>query len=210
MRSTTRTLAALIAAATALSGCLAHAINEKNGLRYHDAGLAAEQAGDFKTAERDYFRALINFRDGDLPESYLSMELYNLGRMEGYNCKYGDAKAHLLDALDREERLSGPESSLTTKRLFELARLSYDRGEYADAAIYYGRGIPAVRKLGIEKTDPLTLANALDEYATALRYAGRSEKEAKASVSAADALRASHPGEEAKYNFVRYTRRCDH
>lgn len=208
MRATTRTLAALIAAATGLSGCLAHAVNEKNGLRYHEAALEAEQAGDFKTAERDYFRALVNFRDGDLPESYLSMELYNLGRMEGYNCKYGDAKAHLLDALQREERFSGPESSLTTKRLFELARLSYDRGEYADAAIYYGRGIPAARKLGLEKTDPITLANALDEYTTALRYAGRSE-EATVSASAADAIRASHPGEQAKYRFVRYTRRCD-
>ncbi|HEX6843158.1 MAG TPA: tetratricopeptide repeat protein [Stellaceae bacterium] len=201
-------MAALIAAATGLSGCLAHAINEKNGLRYHDAGLEAEQAGDFKTAERDYLRALINFRDGELPESYLSMELYNLGRMEGHNCNYADAKAHLLDALHREERLSGPESSLTTKRLFELARLSYDRGEYADAAIYYGRGIPAARKLGIEKTDPITLANALDEYGTALRNAERPE-EAKAAVSAADGIRASHPGEKAKYNFVRYTRRCD-
>lgn len=200
-----RTLAVFIAA-TVLSAC-AHEINVKNAARYHSAALAAERAGDYKLAERDYYRALINFRDGGASEADLSMELYNLGRMEGYNCKYDQAKAHLLDALAMEERLSGPESGLITKRLFELARLSYDRGEYSEAAAYYGRGIPAVQKQGIEQSDPVTLAAALDEYATALRRSGRSDMAMKAASEASE-VRARHPGAGAKYKFVRYTQPC--
>jgi tetratricopeptide (TPR) repeat protein len=202
-----RTLAALMAATT-LCGCgFVSAVNQKNAVRYHDAALAAEQSGDYKLAERDYFRALINYRDGGAPESYLSMELYNLGRMEGYNCKYEDAKGHLLDALHIEERLSARDDGIITKRLFELARLSYDRGQYAEAVTYYGRGIPAVRERGIEKTDPIALANALDEYATALRNIGRPD-EAMAPATEASAIRAKHRSEAAKYNFVRYTQSC--
>jgi tetratricopeptide (TPR) repeat protein len=201
-----RTLAARLFALAALSGC-AQALNQKNAALYHDAAIAAEQQGDYKLAERDYFRALINDRDGGAPESMVSMELYNLGRMEGYNCKYEDAKTHLLDALHREERLSGPESSVTTKRLFELARLSYDRGQYVEAASYYERGIPAVRKLGLEQSDPITLANALDEYASSLRNVGRLADAMTASTEA-NAIRAKYPNEAAKHNFVRYTRSC--
>jgi tetratricopeptide (TPR) repeat protein len=201
-----RTLIVPLLAVATLSGC-AEAINQKNGDRYHNAALAAEQQGDYELAERGYFRAFINYRDAGAPESMLSMELYNLGRMEGYNCKYDDAKTHLLDALRREERLSGPENGLTTKRLFELARFSYDRGQYADAVGYYERGIPAVRKLGIEQSDPINLANALDEYASALRYVGRSPDAITASADA-NAIRARHLNETTRYNFVRYTRSC--
>ncbi|HEX7969655.1 MAG TPA: tetratricopeptide repeat protein [Stellaceae bacterium] len=200
-----RTLTVLVAAA-ALSGC-AHEINIRNAARYHNAGLAAEQAGDYNLAERDYFRALINFRDGGAPEADLSMEIYNLGRMEGYNCKYDQAKGHLGEALAMEERLSGPESKFTTKRLFELARLAYDRGEYGDAATYYARGIPAAQKRGIEQSDPGTLADALDEYAAALRQSGQADSATRAAAEASS-VRAAHPGASAKYNFVRYTQPC--
>jgi tetratricopeptide (TPR) repeat protein len=193
----------------ALGGCaFAHDVNLKNASRYHDAALAAEHAGDFKLAERDYYRALVNYRDGQAPQSYISMELYNLGRMEGYACNYEAAKTHLEQALEMEERSSGPPSTLVTKRLFELARLSYDRGDYAAAIPYYGRGIPAIEKLGIEREDPIALADALDEYAAALRHEGQADAAAKAAAEAA-AIRARHPGERARFAYVRYNQPCE-
>jgi tetratricopeptide (TPR) repeat protein len=194
------------AAMMVLSAC-AQDLNLKNAARYHNAGLAAEHAGDYPGAEQAYYRALINFRDGGASESSLSMELYNLARMEGYDCKYDEAEAHLRTALEIEERLSGPSSSLTTKRLFELARLTYDRGRYTDSAAYYARAIPAVQQLGIEQEDPVTLAAALDEYATALRRTGQGEMANRATAEAGD-VRARHPDARKKYNFVRYTQPC--
>ena len=196
----------VLSSALALAAC-AEALNLKNAGRYHDAGLAAEQAGDYPTAERDYYRALVNYRDGGASESYLSMELYNLARMEGYDCKYDQAEEHLRTALEMEERVSGPDSGVTTKRLFELARLTYDRGRYGDSAAYYARAIPAVQKLGVEQDDPVTLAAALDEYAAALRRTGQDEMANRAAAEAGD-VRARHPDARRKHNFVRYTQPC--
>lgn len=189
-----------------LASC-ANPINRYNAAQYHDWGIQAETAGDYKLAERNYERALINARLGRSPDSGISMAMYNLGRVKGYLCKHDDAEKLLTAALDLEEKTSGPESGLTTMRLFELARLHFDRRRYVASIPYFERAIPAVRKLGAEASDPIALADALDQYAAALAATGRTAESAEHRREAAT-IRARHPDKVAAFRAVSYERRC--
>jgi tetratricopeptide (TPR) repeat protein len=205
MPRSARTFAA-VCLAFGLASC-AHPINRHNAAQYHGWGQEAERAGNFALAERNYGRALVNARLGHSPDAGVSMAMYNLGRVKGYLCKYDEAERLLLDALALEEKVSGPESGLVTMRLFELARLQFDRGHYAASLPWFSRAIPAVRKLGAESSDPIALAEVLDQYALALARAGRPDDGA-ASRREADALRAAHPGKGARFKPVSYDQPC--
>ena len=189
-----------------LVGC-ANPINQKTASIYYDSAVEAEIRGDFVFAERQYGRALINARVGHSPDAGVSAAMYGLGRIKGYLCKFDEAEALLLESLVLEERVTGPESGITTKRLFELARFYYDRGQFEKSVPYFARGIPAVQKLGVETSDPIALADALDEYATALGKVGRTLDSAEAKKWSAD-LRAKNGGKHASFVPVRYGSKC--
>ena len=189
-----------------LASC-AHPINRHNAAKYHDWGLEAERAGDYRLAERNYERALINARLGHAHDAGLSMAMYNLGRVKAYLCKYDDAEKLLVDALQLEERVTGPDSGLTSMRLFELARLHLDRRQYAASLPYFARGIPVVKKLGVESSDPIALADALEQYSIALGKSGRSADSMQRKREA-DALRAGNPGRTARFRPPRYGQPC--
>jgi hypothetical protein len=145
-----------------LAGC-ANPVNLRTAANYYDAAVAAEISGNYALAEQNYGRALVNARVGHAPDSGISASLYGLGRMKGYQCKFDEAEPLLLESLKLEESASGPDSELTTKRLFELARYYYDQGKFGQSIPYFARGIPAVQRLGMESSDPIALANAFDE-----------------------------------------------
>jgi len=196
----------VVALFVALGGC-ATAINRHNAENYHQAGLQAEWNGDYELAERNFYRALVNARSGNSPKAGISMAEYNLGRIKGYLCKHKEAEELLLDALKLEVEVTGPESGVTSKRLFELARLYYDQGKYDKAAQYYSRAIPIVKKLGVEKSDPIALADAMDEYSVSLSKSGNKTKASEVK-SEASALRKNNPGAKAKFVPTRYNTRC--
>ena len=194
---------ALVVAGT-LAGC-GNPVNVRTAESYFEAAMQAERAGDYARAEQLYDRALLNARLGHAPDGAISAAQYNLGRVKGYRCKFGEAQALLVDALKLEEKVTGPDSDVTTMRLFELARLHFDQGQFDQALPYYARGIPAVRKLGVESSDPIALADALDEYAQALARSGRAD-EARVAKSQADEVRARNANKRAGFVPVRY--RC--
>jgi tetratricopeptide (TPR) repeat protein len=189
-----------------VSGCAAP-INRKNATDYYAWGLEAEMKGDYALAERNYDRALINARLGNSPDAGISAALYSLGRMKGYLCKYDEAEKLLVDSLALEEKVTGPESAITTKRLFELARLYSDRGLYQQSLPYYERGIPVVRKMDMEVSDPIALADALADYSTAAEKSGQQSK-SQLLRKEADALRKANNGKAAKYTPIRYKKSC--
>jgi len=189
-----------------LTGC-GRDFGTSNMARYYDAGLRAEQARDYQTAEEQYERALVWAGTEKVPPSLLSLNLYNLGRMKGHGCKFAEARELLLTSLAMEEQVSGPDSTQVTRRLFELARLYYDRRQYADSLPYYDEGIAMIRKLKLEGDDPLNFSDALREYAAALRATGNSRAAAGA-IAEADALRARYPDETRHYIIARYTAAC--
>jgi hypothetical protein len=94
-----------------------------------------------------------------------------------------------------------------TKRLFELARFYSDRGHYKQSLPFYERGMPAVEKLGVEASDPIAFADALDDYSTALERSGETAK-ARLVKSRAETLRARFSDKKAAYVPKRYGQGC--
>ena len=189
-----------------LSGC-ATAINRKTAERYHQAGLQAAYQGDYTLAEKNFSRALINARLGNLPISGLSMITYNLGRTKGYLCKHQEAEVLLLEALKLEKKVEDENSGLMAMRLFDLARLYYVQGNYNDATVYFGRAIPVVKKLGLEKSDPIALAIAMEKYSISLAKSGNMSK-ANDVKSESSLLREKNPGVNPKFVAVNYNENC--
>ncbi|MBI5890572.1 MAG: tetratricopeptide repeat protein [Nitrosomonadales bacterium] len=188
-----------------ISGC-ANPINERTAYNYYKMALRAEAIRDYASAEQNYDKALFNARIAH-SNATISASMYGLGRMKGYLCKYDDAEKLLLSSLTLEEKITGPESSITTMRLFELARLNFDRGQYGAALPYFGRGIPAVKKLGIETSDPISLANEFDEYAIALGKTGHKDM-SESAIKEAATLRQNNPGRKVTFTPVRYNQPC--
>lgn len=197
----------LLLAFALLAGGCARDFETSNMARYHDAGMRAELGRDYQTAEQQYERALVWAGTEKVSPALLSLNLYNLGRMKGHGCKFDEARDLLLTSLALEEKTSGPASAQITRRLFELARLFYDRRQYAEALPYYAQAVPMVRQLGLEAEDPASLAEALLEYATSLRQTG--DPRGAAGIRAeADALRARYPGMDSRYRIARYSLAC--
>ena len=189
-----------------LVGC-ANPINQKTASIYYDSALEAEIRGDFAFAERQYGRALINAQIGHAPDEGVSAAMYGLGRSKAYLCKFAEAEPLLLESLTLQEKAAGPEGPIMTKRLFELARFYSDRGRYKQSLPFFERGVPTVEKLGVEASDPMAFADALDDYANALERSGETAKARPVKVRA-DALRARFPDKKATYVPKRYGQGC--
>ena len=185
-----------------LAGCVS-AINTKEAQIHYEAAQQYDSAGNFAAARDQYWMALVDARLADLDQATISMLTYNYGRTAGYTCKPGVAGKYLLESLELEEGVTGPDSANTTRRLFELARFHYDQADYQEAVHYYKEGLPKVVALGIEESDPIAFADALDEYSVALTRAGR-PAEAVAPKERAAALRAENPGATASFVPARY------
>ncbi|CAA0080279.1 Uncharacterised protein [Halioglobus japonicus] len=199
-------LAVVVCLLCLIGGC-AHSINQYNADRYYELGLAAEQQQNWGAAREYYWRAWVNARDGNAAPEYQSAVLYNLGRMMGYTCDFQQSEALLRESLDREVPLSGPDSANISKRLSELARLNFDQEKYSEAASYYARAIPMVQRLGIEKDDPVILANSLNELSQAYQLSGQAAL-AVASAEEAATIRARNKGHAVGFVPVRYTTGC--
>ncbi len=193
---------ALITVSILLVGC-GNPINRKTAENYHQWGLEAEWGGNYELAERNYSRALINAQLGHSPDAGIAMASYNLGRVKGYLCKDQEAEKLLLDSLALEEKVTGPKSPIITKRLFELARFYYDHAQYKKSKPYYARAIPMVKEYGIEQSDPIALANAIEEYAITLKKLGENSAASSANKEA-ETLKNNNPGKKAGFVPVRY------
>lgn len=196
----------LISLMILIAGC-ANPINQHNAAKYHDWGQEAERARNYQLAERNYERALLNAQLGNSPDAGVSMAMYNLGRVKGYLCKYDESLRLLTEALKLEEKVTGPDSGITTMRLFELARLHFDREQYEASIPYFERGIPAVRKLAVETSDPIAFADVLDQYSVVLAKTGKPQESAERKQEA-DMLRAKNPGKSARFRPVSYNQTC--
>jgi tetratricopeptide (TPR) repeat protein len=185
----------------------ANPINQKTAQNYYDWGLRAELAGEYALAERNYERALINARLGHSPDAGISAAMYSVGRMKGILCKYDEAEPLLLESLKLEETVTGPESGITSKRLFELARFYSDREMYARSLPYFSRGIPLLFKLGAESSDPIALAEALETYSMALLKSGQ-RSESEGATRQAEEIRSKNKGRTAIFVPVRYGSKC--
>ena len=178
-------------------------INRKEAQIHFEAAQRYDIQGDYTSAREQYGKALVDARLAGVDPATISMLTYNYGRTTGYTCHFEEAEKYLLEALNMEKNITGPESGVSTKRVFELARLYFDQGQYAKSAVYYANGIPLVEKLGAAQSDPIGLANAMDEYAVALANVGKTSDAATAKQRAAQ-LREQNPRARAGFVPTRY------
>lgn len=187
-------------------GC-ATDLNRINASKYYELGLRAEAAGDYRGAHEAFRRALINAGSANARPEYVSAVKYNLGRMTGYLCDYTQAESILLDSLQTEQRLRSSAPGNITKRLSELARLTYDMGKYPESAAYFERVLPEIERLGVVEKDPVGFALFLEDYASALEKKGDASKAAEIAARAVE-LKAKHPGRAAGFTPVHYRDVC--
>lgn len=200
----------LITCSALLLGCVHQATPTASGkpaIPEYDQGLQAEARGDFAAAREAFWRAWTKARDSGATPAYKSAVLYNWGRMSGYTCNWAQGERLLQESLDMETPLSGPTSSALSKRLFELARLHFDQGHFAQAAGFYQRAVAMAERLGVAQRDPIGLANAHDDWAQALQKSGQPDQAGAARVRA-KTLRAQHPGQRARFVPRHYPKSC--
>ncbi len=101
--------------------------------------------------------------------------MYSYGRMVGYTCDFPEAEKLLVEALSLEETLPGPDRRNVTKRLSELARLSFDLEKFQESASYYERAIPIMDAVMLSE-DSIGYALYLNDYAQALDRIGEVRK----------------------------------
>ena len=187
-------------------GC-ATDINRINASRYYDAGLAFEARKQYEQAREAYWRALVNYRSAGGPQSAISAATYNLGRMTGMTCNFPLAEQFLQEALKLEEQLTSPEPGNITKRLGELANISFALDKFEESAAFYERAVPRLEQLGIIQDDPIGYALYLDGYANALDKAGMSAKGAEIRRRAS-AIRDQNAAKTARFSPVYYNNVC--
>jgi len=185
-----------------LTGC-AGAINQKEAEIHFDAAQQYEFSGDYNSAREQYWKALVNANLAGADKGTISMLMYNFGRMTGFTCHLDEAEKYLQDSLELEKTVTGPESGITSMRIFELARLNYDRKRYSRSSQFYEMGLPILEKLEMEKKDPIALANIMDEYADTLSEIGNKEL-ATTTLANAKRIRNENSGKEAIFVPTRY------
>ena len=95
--------------------------------------------------------------------------------MTGYSCDFATAKQYLVEALELERALDEPNEVNVSKRLSELARLSFDMGEFQASVDYFAEAVEQLEGLSIESLDPIGFADFLQTYAAALEETGAAE-----------------------------------
>jgi tetratricopeptide (TPR) repeat protein len=196
-----RPYASWLIASLLVAGCVSD-LNRREATIHYEAALRFDVSSNYERAREQYGKALVAARLAGADQGTLSMLTYNYGRTSGYSCHSEEAEKYLVDALEMEKSVTGPDSGISTKRIFELARFYFDQGDYAKSVTYYSRGLPAVEKLGVAGSDPIALADALDEYSTARTRAGQGPDASAAAQ--AEELRKANPGKKAVFVPIRY------
>lgn len=162
----------LVLAAVYLGGCMSVLV-WKEAENHYEAAQRFDHAGDYESARNQYGQALMRVRTAGADRATLSMLTYNYARTSGYACHLDDAEKYLLEVLELEKGVTGPESGVSSMRVFELVRFYFDQGNFSESAQYFSQGLPIVGKSGVPDSDPLGYSDSLDEYATALNRIGK-------------------------------------
>jgi len=196
-----------IVLAAVLSATHAWSADRRTVTRAYDDGLRAEFAGDYSAAQAAFEHALSGAAAAGLGVEFTSAATYNLARIVGYRCDFARANELLLEALKLEQSLPNPSRANVTKRLSELARLSYDQGAFTESVIYYDRVVPELEDLGVVKLDPNGFAGFLDDYAQALSQTGESQR-AGLVREKANRVRLSNQGVPVRFRPTYYRDAC--
>lgn len=186
-----------------ISGCIQNPINAYTGSRYYDNGVQAEAAGDLTLARENFSRAYINAVAGSLGTATQALCLYEWSRVTGYLGMSTDAEKGFGDTLVLINKAEGEADSLRPPLLAEMARLFHDTNQHNKAIAAYAKAVLELDNVSAEATDPIAMAQFLDEYAESLRQVGDSSTADEVAKRAAT-IRQSNPGRSALFVPRRY------
>ena len=164
---------------------------EKTVTAYLQDAAAASQRGDWNTARSIYSRL---FTDERLAQSDLRFKAvlhYEYGRALGVTCFFKEAEREFiagneLDKNDGDKQTGG----VFYLSLTQLGRLNLAQRKFPEAVSYFEQILGELDPVISANTVPSFYSNLLDDYASALSGAGRSEEADVAGKRAAE-IRAS-------------------
>lgn len=202
MKAKTAELGAILTLLLIQTSCI-NPIKGAASARAYDKGEAAELRGDLGTARELFYKAYVSAQ-GRLGPEHEALPLYEWARVSGYLGKRADVEWAFPKVLDLIARAKGRADRLLAPALSEYARYLHDTGQHTKAVSIFSQAMSALEKRAIEKEDPVGFAQFLEEYATSLKQAGKSQ-ETESLLKRAAALRDNHRGVEPKYKPRRYS-----
>lgn len=140
-------------------------------------------------------------------QQYIAIAMYGLGRTNIKLCKLDEAEKWLKQSIVARDKLTDTSEAQITQNLSELARLYIAQERYVEANALFERSVPLIYRLKGHRSDPIELANHLDEYEKSLRHVGR-EAEADATAVTSKELRKNNPGKIALFRPEPIPQRC--
>lgn len=140
-------------------------------------------------------------------QQYIAIAMYGLGRANTKLCRLGEAENWLKQSITARDALADTNEAYITQNLLELARLYIAQERYVEANVLLDRAVPLLYHLRLDRSDPIELANQLDEYEKPLRKTGRIV-EADAIANKSKELRQNNPGKVALFRPDQIPQNC--
>lgn len=192
----------LLASLAILGGCAAP-INVRNAEAHAQAGYAAERAGDWDGARRQFAQAVVNADLGNADVHGKAIVNYEYGRALGVTCEYAMSEKYLL----RSKELVVQEGRAPYLPLYELGLLAEQQRKPQEAAQYFAELIPLMEQQGLLEHYPLGVADVHERYASALASLGKSVQ-ASAQRAQASAIREANPNAKPFGSVTPYGSAC--
>ncbi len=188
-----RSLILLFIATLLFSGCVS--APKSNSATIANAAAAAQKRGDWTAAARLWEEAIQKENGFWKPElsrapKILAIYYYELGRSLGVLRRYEEAEKNLLQALDLDEKSSGP----IGMDLVELIRLNHARGDQTRAVSFFEQVSPRLDE--VSESNPAAYIAFLREASEIFQALGKVSRAADLKVKA-ERFAVNHP--EAKF-----------
>jgi len=179
-------------------------VSQQQQLNYE--GNKAYLSAHYQEALQHYEKALdAAYKNKD--QQYIAIVMYGLGRTNTKLCRLGEAENWLKQSITARDALVDTNAAYITQNLLELARLYIAQERYVEANVLLDRAVPLLYRLRLDRSDPIELANQLDEYEKPLRKTGRTV-EADAIANKSKELRQNNPGKIALFRPDQIPQNC--
>ncbi len=170
---------------------------QNNYSLYNREALKAERENNWDAAAKRYFLALQNVGWANEGKGVRADFHYKLGRALGATCQFEKSEQNFAYANELNPKMP--------QTLAELGRLKLSQNKLADALGYFERAVPNLENS--TATDPIGVAEILDDYSTALSKSNKAT-DAASITKRADALRAGNAGKTAAMIKPPYGGQC--
>lgn len=189
-----------------LAGC-ANPINLLSAQRNHDAGVAAERAGNFELAREHYWRAHLNTELGHADERQKALAMYNLGRLNGLLCRKTEAEQLLTKSVEIEGKETNRGGKRYLERLMETAQFYHAYNEHEKSIPYFQEATEIATQQGLDNKYPLEFLDILEMYADALNKTGRAEQ-GQLIATRIQELGLAAAGSKRQFSLPSYNKNC--